>query len=93
MQLGKIAVYARKIHRILVLFISALSLVMVVTGLTLHKGNEADGKPLLNYNIAWSIHGTVAIFFAFILGCMVLTGLYLYSYPWLQKIIRPKPAQ
>lgn len=91
MSLGKIAVYARKIHRILVLFITALGLTMMVTGLTLHEGNEKGEATLLNYNVAWSIHGVISVIFALFLTAMIATGLFLYSYPWIQKMIRKNP--
>jgi hypothetical protein len=92
MTLGKLAVYARKLHRILVLFISVLSLIMIATGLTLRGGDEAGEKPFINYNVAWSVHGAVSVFFAIVLGLMLITGLYLYLYPWIQKLSRPKPT-
>jgi hypothetical protein len=95
MQLDKFALYARKIHRILVIFITILGTIMMITGLMideLEEGNNIIADP----EFIRSIHGKTSTPFAIILGLMIITGLILYLYPWLQKTIRkstPPPTQ
>jgi hypothetical protein len=92
MTLGKLAVYARKIHRILVLFISVLGVAMAITGLTLHEAEEGGSfLPYLKADFAGEVHNSLSTYFAFVLGLMIITGLMLYLYPWLQKIFRKTP--
>jgi hypothetical protein len=93
MMLGKLAVYARKIHRILVLFITVLGVVMAATGLTMDEAGESGNSlfPFIDYRFARRIHGSLSTYFALVLGLMIATGLYLYLYPWLQKTFRKSP--
>lgn len=93
MMLGKLAVYARKIHRILVLFITVLGTTMAVTGLTMDEAGEGSSLlSFINYGAARQLHGSLSKIFAIILGSMIITGLYLYLYPWLQKTFRKSPS-
>jgi hypothetical protein len=95
MQLAKLAILARKIHRFLVLFVVVLGLIMMTTGLTLHEAEE--GRQLFSFldiGTARMIHSSISIIFSGLLSLMIVTGLYLFLYPWLQKITRKKvPTQ
>jgi hypothetical protein len=86
MNLPKLAVFSRKIHRILVVFITVLGTVMAVTGVTMHEAGE--GNKLLSFidiNSAEEIHNTLSVYFAVVLALMIITGLFMYLFPYLTR--------
>ena len=68
-------ILSRKIHRLMVIIIVALSLVMMVTGL-----NMKYGWFFLNYSFAREIHGILGPYFAIALTINIITGFYMYLY-------------
>lgn len=92
MNLIKLVVLSRKIHRLLVFFIVGIGLVMMTTGITLERAGEGESfLPFLNASFARNIHNKFSILFALILFMMMLTGLTLYLYPWIQKTLHKNP--
>jgi hypothetical protein len=91
MNLTKLALYSRKIHRILVIFITILGTIMMITGLMIDE-LEDGGHIFADPEFIRSIHGKTSTPFAFVLGLMIVTGLFLYLYPWIQKTIHKTPA-
>lgn len=85
MNLAKLAVTARKIHRFLVVIILALGLIMTATGLTLRYPALSP----LDIGIAVEIHRFTSTYFAVIFLGMMLTGGYLYFYPLLRRRTPP----
>jgi hypothetical protein len=94
MNLVKLVIWARKIHRYLVIIISVISPIMMVTGFKLHK--EREGEIVLSFidaTAARTLHNQLSTIFAIVLGLMMLTGIYLYIFPWLTKIFKkPSPT-
>jgi hypothetical protein len=91
MNLVKLAVWSRKIHRFLVLIASIDTLILIVTGFKLHESLEGNVVfPFIKTSDARWIHGQLTIVSIVILGGMLLTGVYLYIFPWLNKITRKK---
>jgi hypothetical protein len=89
MNLSRAAVLARKVHRILVWFITILGLVMMATGLSMHEAEEGTTLiPILDQGFLRTTHNSLSSLFSLILGLMILTGFYMYIYPWLQKITK-----
>lgn len=80
MKQARLFILAKKIHRLLVLFILIAGGVMVVTGLIMYSGNYLSFDPL----IVRILHRQFSIIFAFILGLMATTGCYLFFYPHLR---------
>lgn len=72
--------FAKKIHRLLVLFILITGIVMTVTGLCMYSGNYLSFDPLA----VRILHRQLSVVFATILGLMATTGLYLFIFPYLR---------
>lgn len=77
---------SRKIHRLLVVFVTVLGLVMAGTGTVMRFPS------LLPQGVGAmvEIHETVSVFFAAILVLQIITGLVLYVFPLIRK---PKKGQ
>ena len=87
MNLTKLSVLARKIHRLLVILIIITGLIMTITGSTMKYPNLSPINPLFARNL----HDLTSTFFAVIFLMMMLTGSYMFFYPKLQKYFR-KPT-
>lgn len=82
----KLYLFAKKIHRIMVLFLIAFILFMSVTGTMLkYSGFSTKYLGFLDLGAMRYLHGNLSPFFAIALTLMALTGLYMYIYPELQK--------
>ena len=78
----KIYLFAKQVHRLLVVLISGLGAVMALTGLMLkYPGLLGFG----NLGLVRLVHSSMSTAFAAVLVLMILTGLVMYSVPWLQK--------
>lgn len=75
--MNKLYIYSRKVHRLLVIFVTVFGLIMSVTG-TLMKFHLADSS-------LYSLHDFCSLIFTGVFGLMLLTGLYLYIFPYLKK--------
>jgi cytochrome b subunit of formate dehydrogenase len=85
MTLPRLSILARKIHRFCVLIIIAIGLVMMVTG-SIMKYPE-----LFTFSdpfAARRLHNILSTYFSIILFVMMLTGGYLYIFPWIMKRVR-----
>lgn len=78
--LMKLNIIARKIHRILVVATVLLGLSMMTTGSLLKF-------PLftLDYIMVRSVHNNLSTFFSAALFMMMVTGLFMYLFPYLNK--------
>lgn len=86
MKMTKIYLYARTIHRFLVIIISFLTLIMAGTGIILHQSSEGESLPkFIDVNLARYIHNQLSILFTIILILMALSGIVMYIYPLLKK--------
>jgi uncharacterized iron-regulated membrane protein len=91
MFLVKLSIWSRKIHRYLVILISVIGLVMMVTGFKMHKVLEGeDIFPFFDYAATRTLHNQLSTVFAITLGAMMVTGIYMYIYPWLIQLSRRK---
>lgn len=72
----KLYIFARKIHRWLVLFILITGIVMSVTGLYLYIGQSPF--------FIRTLHHQLSIVFTLIFGLMSITGFYLFIFPYLR---------
>lgn len=68
---------AKKIHRLLILFVTILGLAMVSTGLMMKYPVLFDWFLLDPGTIRW-IHSTLSTYFAIVLLSMMVTGLAMY---------------
>ncbi len=68
---------AKKIHRLLILFITTLGLSMASTGLAMKYPVLFDWFSLDPVTIRW-IHSTLSTYFAIVLFLMMITGLCMY---------------
>jgi hypothetical protein len=75
---------SKKIHRILVLIISMLTIIMGGTGLLMKYPSIAQ-RFFVNKGFITYIHNNLSIYFVLALGLMMLTGLYMYFFPVLRK--------
>ena len=88
MNLPKLTLYSRKAHRLLVVLVVILSLVMIITGTVMKYPDLLPLDPFLSRRI----HNIVSTFFSIVLFCMMVTGGFLYLFPWLVKLTKkPQP--
>ncbi len=79
----KLFLIARKIHRLLVLIITALMLVMAGTGVVMrYPAFFLEKFPKLNAGQLRFVHNKISTYFSVILALMVITGLYMYLHQW-----------
>jgi hypothetical protein len=80
----KIYLWAKKIHRALVVIISALSAVMVFTGLSLKYYGSSQNAGF-DMQALGRLHGEMSVWFSVSLAIMAVTGLVLYVFPWYSR--------
>lgn len=86
MKMTKIYLYARAIHRFLVIIVTVLTLIMTGTGLILRQASEGKNLPArIDVNLARYIHNQISVFFTIVLICMALSGIVMYLYPLIKK--------
>ncbi len=83
-KMTKIYLLAKKIHRMLVLMITFLSLLMGATGLML-KYPTLNFFGLIDLGLARYLHNQLSPLFGIGLTLMITTGVWMYLYPALQK--------
>ena len=72
--------WVRLIHRYLVVIVVILGVAMMVTGYTMHEKTYFGMDPvLMRY-----VHNSVSTVFSIILGMMMITGSYLFLFPYLR---------
>ena len=82
----KLYLFAKQIHRLLIILITGLGAVMAGTGLMLKYPSRAVRfLPGLDLGLVRFIHSTLSTAFAIVLALMMLTGLVMYLVPWMQK--------
>lgn len=78
---GKLFLLSRKIHRLSALVVAVLTLLMASTGLLMkYSGFSAKYLGFINLGMARYVHNSLSPYFAFALGLMVLTGLYMFFF-------------
>lgn len=77
-------IYSRKLHRILLFVVSTLTLIMGMTGLVMKYPKLGAILHLENSMVRY-VHNKLSVLFVAVLGAMMLTGLYMYFYPWYQQ--------
>jgi hypothetical protein len=82
----KLYLFAKQVHRILVLIITGLGAAMAITGLALKYPDTAVSMAgSVNFGLVRFIHSNLSTVFAIVLLLMMCTGLVLYVVPMLQK--------
>lgn len=82
----KLYLFAKQIHRLLVIFITGLGATMAGTGMMLkYPGSATRFLPGLDLGLVRFVHSTMSTAFALALVFMILTGLVMYIVPWIQK--------
>jgi len=79
MRNSQLFLFFKKVHRYLVMLIIMTGLVMIITGIMLYLGQFLIFD---SYTVGW-IHNNISIFFAVILLIMMITGFYLFIFPYL----------
>jgi len=90
MNLVKFAILARKIHRWLLFLTIPLGLAQMTTGLVMLYPSVFS---FITPAVAVPVHLATAPWFALFFFLAMLTGLFLYLYPWLQRISRKNSPQ
>ncbi len=76
----KVYRYARMVHRYLVIIVLLLGLFMMITGICMYAGQYLGFDPVtVRY-----IHHNISILFSVVLGGMMITGSYLFIFPYLR---------
>lgn len=80
----KFYLFTKKIHRLSVLIILAISLFMAGTGLLLrYPAISTDHLTFIDLGLIRYLHNRMSLYFAIVLAIMSLTGLWMFLYPWL----------
>jgi hypothetical protein len=82
MTMIKLYLYSKKIHRLLVLVITAMTIVMAGTGIVLE---DPSSYPGLDLGLVRYVHNKMSISFTVVLAIMTITGLYMYFFPVLNR--------
>lgn len=75
----KIYLLSKKIHRLLVIILTSITLVMAGTGLMLEEREVWFG---LDLGMMRFIHNKLSVPFTIVLSLMILSGLFMYFYPF-----------
>lgn len=81
--------WSKKIHRYLVLLMVILGIVMMGSGYMMKQNSYL----ILSPGGIRSVHNTASLFFSIILGVMIITGLYLFLFPYLPVNKEEQPPQ
>lgn len=84
-------ILSRKIHRILVIIITFLTVLMAGTGTVLKYSFVAAKLTFIDLGLIRYIHNQISPFFTITLVFMMLTGIFMYIFPLLKK--KPSPPQ
>ena len=84
----KLYILSRQIHRLLVFVMTALLMVMALTGLVLKYTFIADKLSFINVGYIRYLHNNMSPYFTVVLCLMLMSGLYMYIFPLLRKIGR-----
>jgi uncharacterized iron-regulated membrane protein len=79
MKNAQLYVTVRKIHRFFSLAVLVAGICMMITGLCLYLNQYTFVDPML----VRYLHNKLSLLFSGILGAMMLTGLYLFLFPYL----------
>lgn len=83
-------IYARMMHRLLVLVMVVLTLIMAITGSMMKYPLAVRLIFFLDPVFARYIHNMISPFFSFALLGMAATGLYMYFYPMIRRNMMKK---
>ena len=76
--------WSRTVHRVFLFPVTALYILMTITGLAL-KYSAVSRWLKIDEGLARYIHNQLSPYFAIVLGVMVITGWFLYLYPFLAR--------
>lgn len=77
--------WAKKNHRFLVPIVIFLSLIMLTTGVMMKYEQALQKFSSINFTLVRSFHSNTSTYFSIVLTAMLITGTYMYIYPWLQR--------
>lgn len=82
--LNKLYIWSRKIHRLVLFAVVALTLLMGTTGLFMKYTEFADSLNI-DQGLIRYLHNQLSVYFAIVLGVMMCTGLFMYIFPILAR--------
>ncbi len=80
--MSKLSYYARKIHRLLLLFVIIFGLIQMLTGLAMRYPTLFS---VVDQGAALSLHYKTATYFAIAFGLQLVTGIIMYLAPIIIK--------
>lgn len=90
MMMTKLYLWSKQIHRLCMFVTIFLVMIMGGTGLMLKYDDFFRSLGLVDLIYMRELHNMLSLYFALILGGMMITGLYMYLYPFLRS---KKPPQ
>ncbi|NTU46480.1 hypothetical protein HGA88_02545 [Candidatus Roizmanbacteria bacterium] len=81
----KLYLLSKKIHRICVLIITALTFFMAGTGSYLKFTFVSTLFSFIDFGLVRTIHSNLSPLFSFVLAVMVITGIYMYVFPYVRR--------
>jgi hypothetical protein len=85
MKMTKLYLYAKLIHRILVVVITFLTILMAGTGTAIKYSEFFSSFPFINITFSRYMHNQLSIIFTIVLVCMATTGIIMYLFPIFRK--------
>ena len=82
--LNKLYIWSRKLHRLFLFAVVALTLIMGTTGL-LMKYTWLGAGLNIDQGLIRYIHNQLSVYFAIVLAVMISTGLFMYIFPFLAR--------
>ncbi len=83
--MANLYVLSRKIHRVLVLMISVIGLLMAVTGIFLKYTFISEKLTFIDLGLIRFLHNNLSPYFVIVFFGMLVTGLFMYLFPLMQK--------
>jgi hypothetical protein len=87
----KLYLWSKQIHRLCMYGTIFMVLIKGGTGLILKYDDFFRQVKMIDLIYMRELHNTLSIYFAIFLACMMLTGLYMYLYPFLRSRKPPQP--
>lgn len=77
--------WSKSLHRLALFGVVGLAAIMGLTGMLLKFPKAARFLPGVDLNLVRYLHNEFSLYFSLFLITMILTGLYMYWYPWYAK--------
>lgn len=82
----KLYLISKKVHRLLVIMMLVMGTIMGLTGVIMKYPSVLRFFPFVDLGLNRYLHNNLSIIFVMGLGCMIITGTYMYLFPTIRRI-------